>query len=81
MSRDTLTLDDLGGGEDAVILDIERDGRKYRKLIYMGLYPGATVRVVRRGMAGNPLEVILDDSLRIAIRRKDAQMVKVVKRQ
>jgi len=81
MSRDTLTLDDLGEGEDAVILDIERDGRKYRKLIYMGLYPGATVRVVRRGMAGNPLEVILDDSLRIAIRRKDAQMVKVVKRQ
>ncbi len=81
MSSDTLTLDDLEGGAEAVISGIDGRGKRLRKLLYMGLYPGATVKVIRRGMAGNPLEVILDDSIRIAIRRKDARMVKVEKRQ
>ncbi len=75
MPSDTTTLDELDEGERAVVLRVGEG--KYRKLLYMGLYPGSTVRVIRRGLAGNPLEVLVDDGLRLAIRRRDARMVEV----
>ncbi|GEM_PF-3075261 len=79
MTSGTLTLEEIEEGESAEILSIDADGGKFRKFIYMGLYPGATVRVIRRGPAGNPIEVLVDDLLRIAVRKRDARMVKVRK--
>ena len=52
----------------------ERNGAFRRKLVSMGIYPGARVKVVRRGPFGNPIEVMVGSSL-VAIRRDSAQVV------
>ncbi len=77
MPSGPLTLAELEVGEEAKILSIEGPGFLRRKLIYMGLYPGTTVRVFRKGPAGNPVGIIVDDVLLLAVRRKDAQFIKV----
>ena len=43
-----------------------------RKLLGLGVYPGAKVRVIGKGSFGNPIEISLNGDLRIAIRKRDA---------
>lgn len=65
-------LSDLKDG--GVVVAFERNGSFRRKLVSMGIYPGARVRVLRRGPFGSPIEVLVGNSL-VAIRGNSAKYV------
>ena len=58
------------------VVALTRNGVFRRKLVSMGIYPGAKVRVLRRGPFGNPIEVMVGNSL-VAIRWDSARFVLV----
>ncbi len=65
-------LSELTG--EGTVMAFERNGAFRRKLVSMGIYPGAKVRVVRRGPFGSPIEVLVGSSL-VAIRGRSARAV------
>ncbi len=70
----TVRLSDLKG--EGVVLTFDRDGTLRRRLVSFGIYPGARVRVIRRGPFGNPIEVMVGGSL-VAVREDTARAVVV----
>ena len=52
-------LSELKDGTTGVVCEIRLDGRTRRRLIEMGITPGAAMRVKRRAPLGDPLEVSL----------------------
>jgi len=58
------------------VVALKRNGVFRRKLVSMGIYPGAKIKVLRRGPFGNPIEVLVGNSL-VAIRGDSARFVLV----
>lgn len=50
-------LDELPTGSAGDITAVNGDGRRARELLTLGLVPGVRVRVLRRGIGGDPLEI------------------------
>jgi ferrous iron transport protein A len=72
-----LTLDELAPGARARVLAVEGSGPVARRLMEMGVVPGAPVRVVKAAPLGDPLEVCVRN-YHLALRRTEAQTIKVV---
>lgn len=70
-------LNDLPHGIRAQILAIDSRDETARRLMEMGVLPGAVVRVVKSAPLGCPLEIEVR-GYRLALRRAEAQHVSVV---
>ena len=73
----TVSLDRLALGADARVLAVGGEGSVARRLMEMGVVPGAPVRVVKAAPLGDPLEVRVRN-YHLALRRSEAQTISVV---
>lgn len=71
------TLDALPRGAAARVVRVEGAGPVARRLMEMGIVPGARVQVVREAPLGDPVEVRVM-SYHLALRRSEARTVKVI---
>lgn len=72
-----ISLAHLPNGAHARVLAVTGSGAVARRLMEMGLVPGAHVRMVKSAPLGDPLEVRVR-GYHLAVRRAEAQTVKVV---
>jgi len=75
--RGVVSLDRLRMGTPARVLAVGGEGAVARRLMEMGVVPGAPVRVVRAAPLGDPLEVRVRN-YHLALRRSEAQTISVV---
>ena len=73
----TLSLDELPLGAPARVLSVAGSGSVARRLMEMGVVPGAPVRVIRAAPLGDPLEVRVRN-YHLALRRAEARTITVV---
>jgi ferrous iron transport protein A len=71
------TLDRLPAGVAARVLKVEGSGAAARRLMEMGVVPGAPVRVVKAAPLGDPIEVRVR-TYHLALRRAEANTIQVV---
>ncbi|XKM13804.1 FeoA family protein [Orbaceae bacterium ac157xtp] len=78
MDTTPLTLNKLPFGKEAVITKLLPAAAPYRrKLLAMGITPGATVSVVRVAPMGDPLEIKMRGFF-LCLRRTEAATIAVV---
>ena len=75
--RAAVSLDRLRIGANARVVAVGGEGAVARRLMEMGVVPGAPVRVVRAAPLGDPLEVRVRN-YHLALRRSEAQTISVV---
>jgi len=73
----TVSLDRLRVGAHARVTAVKGEGAVARRLMEMGVVPGAPVRVVKCAPLGDPLEVRVRN-YHLALRRSEAQTISVV---
>ena len=71
------SLDRLRVGARARVLAVRGEGAVARRLMEMGVVPGAPVRVIKSAPLGDPLEVRVRN-YHLALRRSEAQTITVV---
>ncbi|HEX7313763.1 MAG TPA: ferrous iron transport protein A [Pyrinomonadaceae bacterium] len=72
-----VSLDALEAGRHARVTAVRGSGPVARRLMEMGVVPGAPVRVIKAAPLGDPLEVRVRN-YHLALRRSEAQTVSVV---
>lgn len=72
-----LSLDSLDAGVPARVLSVRGEGAVARRLMEMGVVPGAPVRVIKAAPLGDPLEVRVRN-YHLALRRSEARTITVV---
>lgn len=72
----SVTLDRLSLGASARVIAVNGEGAVARRLMEMGVVPGAPVRVVKAAPLGDPLEVRVR-GYRLALRREEARTITV----
>jgi Fe2+ transport system protein FeoA len=75
--RDALTLNTLPHGTEARVVSVEGEGAVARRLLEMGVVPGAPVCVIKAAPLGDPIEVRVR-GYHLALRRAEAQTIRVV---
>lgn len=73
------TLDQLGEGESATVLEVRLPAEMKFRLMEMGMLEGREVRLIRFAPLKDPVEVSVLNS-RIAIRRKDAGCIRMIRK-
>ena len=73
----TVALDRLPVGASGRVAAVKGSGAVARRLMEMGVVPGAPVRVVKFAPLGDPLEVRVRN-YHLALRRTEAQTITVV---
>lgn len=76
-ARRSLPLDTLAIGAAARVVRVDGEGPVARRLMEMGLVPGAPVSVVRAAPLGDPIEVRVRN-YHLALRRGEARTIVVV---
>ena len=71
-----MSLIDLPQHESAQIQAINHPGEMGDRLMEMGLTPGAAVKVLSAGMAGQPMQILVR-GYRLSLRNSDAQCIEV----
>ena len=74
----TVSLDALEAGTHARVTAVRGSAAVARRLMEMGVVPGAPVRVIKAAPLGDPLEVRVRN-YHLALRRSEAQTVSVVR--
>jgi ferrous iron transport protein A len=72
-----VSLDSLPPGTPARVLSVEGSGPVARRLMEMGVVPGAPVCVIKTAPLGDPLEVRVRN-YHLALRRTEARTISVV---
>lgn len=75
-SSDPTCLNRLPHGVEARIVAVGETGPVTRRLMEMGVVPGAPVRVIKAAPLGDPIEVRVR-SYHLALRRAEAQTITV----
>ena len=71
-----MTLDRIPRNVNARVVSIEASEAHGLRLMEMGLVPGASVRVVRSALLGDPIQVCIRN-YHLALRRVEAQAITV----
>ncbi len=75
-----MTLAELELGKLAVVADIQLKQNSQelgKRLIAMGIIPNKSIQVLRKAWFGGPLHIRVGSTTEIAIRRQEAEMVRV----
>ncbi|HEX8422023.1 MAG TPA: ferrous iron transport protein A [Pyrinomonadaceae bacterium] len=75
--RGATTLNALAHGVEARVVSVEGEGAVARRLMEMGVVPGAPVCVIKAAPLGDPIEVRVR-GYHLALRRAEAQTILVV---
>lgn len=70
-------LDELPTGRGGEVCAVRGEGRVARELLTLGLVPGVSVRVLRRGPGGDPLEISAGGHP-LCLRREQTRRVRVL---
>jgi ferrous iron transport protein A len=70
------TLTNLPIGERAKVLSVNGDNQITRRLMEMGVVPGAAVRVIKSAPFGDPLEIRVR-GYHLAMRKSEASRIEV----
>jgi Fe2+ transport system protein FeoA len=73
-----MTLDELKIGQAGTITGIVGQGPVVQRLMALGLLAGSAVRITRRAIGGDPIEVAVMDYA-LSLRREEARRVTVVR--
>lgn len=73
-----MTLSDMVPGDKAVVTDLTASGALGQRLMDLGFYPGANIRVVRNAPLVDPVEMELD-GYHVSLRHEEADLVEVEK--
>jgi ferrous iron transport protein A len=73
---DELSLANLPIGAKARVLAVNGSGQIARRLMEMGVVPGAPVRVIKAAPLGDPIEIRVR-GYHLALRRTEAQTISV----
>ncbi|HLL70284.1 MAG TPA: ferrous iron transport protein A [Pyrinomonadaceae bacterium] len=76
-ARGATTLNTLAHGVEARVVSVEGEGAVARRLMEMGVVPGAPVCVIKAAPLGDPIEVRVR-GYHLALRRAEAQTITVV---
>lgn len=71
-----MTLNEISPGAACIIKDMTAEGTLGQRLMDLGFYPGASVRVVRNAPLVDPVEMELD-GYHVSIRHDEARHVEV----
>lgn len=71
-----MTLDELKIGQTGTILGLVGEGPAVQRLMALGLLAGSLVRITRRAIGGDPIEVAVMDYA-LSLRRAEARRVEV----
>lgn len=71
-----MTLADLKHGTPSFITQISHSDESHRRLMQLGVIPGAQAQVLRTAPLGDPMQVKIEGTL-LSIRRRDAQHIQV----
>ena len=71
-----MTLDELGSGREAEVVDVHLEGAELQRLLDMGFVEGTRLRVIRNAPLLDPIDVSIRDC-QIALRRNEARGVEV----
>jgi ferrous iron transport protein A len=74
---DETCLNCLPHGVGARVVGVSGDGSIARRLMEMGVVPGARVRVIKAAPLGDPLEIRVR-SYHLALRRSEAEAITVI---
>src|SRR5919199_629197 len=77
LTNSTRSLDILPIGAQARVTGVNGSGAIARRLLEMGVVPGAPVRVIKTAPLGDPIEVRVR-GYHLALRRAEAQTISVV---
>jgi ferrous iron transport protein A len=72
-----MTLTDLPFGASAIVSAITESNQTTKRLMEMGVVPGASVRVIKSAPFGDPLEIIVR-GYHLALRKSEADHIEVV---
>ncbi|HEX8633098.1 MAG TPA: ferrous iron transport protein A [Pyrinomonadaceae bacterium] len=75
--RAATTLNTLPYGAEARVVSVDGEGAIARRLMEMGVVPGAPVCVIKAAPLGDPIEVRVR-GYHLALRRAEAQTIRVV---
>ena len=70
-------LDELPDGCGGEIRSVRGYGRRARELLTLGLVPGVRVRVLRRGIGGDPVEIFAGGHP-LCLRREQTRSIRVL---
>jgi len=73
-----MTLNEINRGEACVMTDLTVDGALGQRLMDMGFFPGAAIKVVRNAPLVDPVEIELEGTF-ITIRHDEAAHIAVKK--
>lgn len=73
-----MTLSDLVPNDKGIVTDITVSGALGQRLMDLGFFPGANVRVVRNAPLVDPVEIELD-GYHVSLRHEEADLVEVEK--
>ena len=76
MGEGARRLSDLAVGEIGVVAGMEGEGPGRRRMLDMGLVPGAEVKVIRLAPLGDPIEFRVR-GYRLSLRKREAERVGV----
>lgn len=76
-SRATGTLDALPFGAEARVVSVGGESAVARRLMEMGVVPGAPVQVIKAAPLGDPIEVRVR-GYHLALRRSEAKTISIV---
>lgn len=68
------TLDKFVVGETGLIKKVEGEGRLRRRLLDMGVTPGATVYLRKKAPLGDPIEITIR-GYELTLRKSEAELV------
>jgi Fe2+ transport system protein FeoA len=71
-----MTLDELKVGQPATIAAVHGHGPVVQRLMALGLLAGSPIKVIRRAIGGDPIEVSVMDYA-LSLRREEARLVEV----
>lgn len=71
-----MTLRDLRPGDEGVVLSIGEKGPLRRRIMDMGVTPGAEIRVVKVAPLGDPIEVTIR-GYELSLRKEEASQIQI----
>lgn len=71
-----MTLDEMTPGATCVMKDLTADGALGQRLMDLGFYPGARIRIVRNAPLVDPVELEVD-GYHVSLRHEEARHVEV----
>lgn len=72
-----MTLNDLEFGRSANVVAVRGDSIVSRRLMEMGLIPGASVKKVKAAPFGDPIQIRVRN-YSLAVRRAEAEQIEVI---